>query len=122
MPIYTEKDDKLNVKLTGTENDITIRLDCYYGTKASLAFGDNQLLNCGDTLKIRSDAGASGRITFSGSCSNPQGGTIKVTHTVLRGEEVLFTYTFPNDYTGTPPYSATDKTPSYEFRINFTQS
>ena len=122
MAIFTEQKEKLNLQLSDSDNDVNITVDCFNGTIASVAFNNNRivLVHCGETMLIGKASRLKGKmIKFNGSADNPDGNAIKVTHNIFEVEGNQIDYTFPDDYTGDPPYDSDDDNPSYTFFVNF---
>lgn len=122
MSIYKEKKERLNLKLSDSDNDVNITVDCFNGTVASVTFKNPKILevHCGETKRIGKSSGLRGKtIKFSGAANNPDGNKIKITHKIFEVGKDQITYTFPDDYSGVPPYDNNDDNPSYTFYVNF---
>lgn len=122
MAIYKEQPSKLNHVLSDSDNPVKIKIDCFYGTVASVSFYHNGLksINCGETTVIGKASELKGvTIEFNGAANNPDGQAVKVSHTIFEENGNTTTYTFPNDYTGTPEFDPNDENPDYKFFVNF---
>jgi hypothetical protein len=122
MDEYVEISGKLVFRITNPERDVTIKVDCQYGTLAKVSFYTNNLITVGCGQKAIIDKAHKLQmrtLTFIGSSGNPGGGKIKIIHTISEegGNELV--YTFPDDYTGQPPFDEHDQQPSYEFPVYF---
>lgn len=122
MDEYVEIPGKLVFKITNPEKNIRIKVDCQYGTLAKVSFYTFALVTvgCGETKIIEKVQKLQKRtVTFNGSSGNPGGGRIKIIHTISEegGNELV--YTFPDDYTGQPPFDESDQEPSYVFPVYF---
>ncbi|MBL4708214.1 MAG: hypothetical protein JKY48_07225 [Flavobacteriales bacterium] len=122
MPIYREKENKLNLTVSDSDNIVSIEIECQNGTIASAAFTSNAAVNvtCGNSATVSTASNLKDDYDiFSCIASNPNGDEIKVVHTIKEANGQEIKYTFPDDYTGSTPYNTTDLTPSYEFTVNF---
>lgn len=120
--LYTEKEGKNTITISGTDNLIKLRVDCQYGTLASVSFYSLKLVmvGCGKAETVRLARDLKGKtIEFNGSAGNPDGGQLKIIHTIYEENGNKLTYIFPDDYTGTPDFNATDKQLSYVFCVKF---
>jgi hypothetical protein len=120
MPLFKEKDDKLSLPLADS-GVVKIKIDCLNGTivKARFHFNDFKSLECGQTVEIGSSAGLKNKsIKVKGSAQNPDRDKIKIQHTVFDESGNSVSYTFPDDYTGSPEYANPPNNIDYEFKIN----
>lgn len=121
MAIYKEKQDKLNINLTNSDNLVKIKVDCYYGTVASVSFYHESLktVQCGETEVIgKAKDLNNSTIEFNGTANNPDGAQIKIVHTIYEGPGETVTYTFSDDYSGIPDFNSDDEHPDYKFFLN----
>jgi len=123
MPIYKERDDKLELIVDNSDNMVKIKVDCYNGTLISLSYdnGNIRTVHCGETEEIgdAEDLKIKSPIEFVGSASNPDGEKIKVEISIFDDDDHSISYTFPDDYTGSPEYDDNDENPTYRFFVNF---
>jgi len=122
MCIYKEKPDKLNLNVTNSNQEVKIKLDCYFGTVASVSFYHNGLktINCGEEETIDEATNIKGsQDEFNGKANNPNNQQIRVVHTIYEVGGDSIEYIFPDDYTGNPPYDPNDKNPDYKFFVNY---
>ncbi|MBE0573609.1 hypothetical protein IH575_01765 [Candidatus Dojkabacteria bacterium] len=122
MPVFREKSDKLNLILSNGSNDVKIKVDCYYGTQVSVSFYHKSLvtLSCGNTKKIENSNSLKGKsITFNGAANNPNGGQIKIIHTIWEENGNSIEYAIPEDFSGEIAWDSNNINPSYEFQVNF---
>lgn len=122
MSEYNEQDRKLTFS-TSSNRNINLSVDCQLGTIAEVSFYTDELktVGCGDTVKIgNSDELKNKRIEFNGASGNPESNPVKVIHTIEEEEGEKISYTFPDDYTGTPEFNEDDQEPSYVFYVHFT--
>lgn len=122
MDEYVEIPGKLVFRITNPARDIRIKVDCQYGTLAKVSFYRNNLITVGCGEKGIVDKARSLQmrtVTFNGSSGNPGGGKIRIIHTISEegGNELV--YTFPDDYTGQPPFDEQDQEPVYVFPVYF---
>jgi hypothetical protein len=125
MSIYTEKLEKNSLKVSDSSNLVMFKVDCQYGTTASVAFYQNGLkkVRCGKEVTIGKASDLNGlTISFNGSSGNPGKGQIKIIHTFYEEGGTKLIYIFPDDYTGSPDFNEQDAQPSYEFYIKFIKS
>ena len=111
MPIYKEKPDKLNFAAIESDETVIIALTNEYGTMTSITYGwptkninNNHLSDEIGTYQLLKN----NTVGFFGESSNPDGSnnSLKVTVSQAGNPQVL-TYHFPNDYSGTEPYTNT---------------
>jgi hypothetical protein len=122
MAIYVEKPEKLNLAVSNSDNPVKLKVDCQYGTVASVAFNFNgrKTVRYGNEIVIGSANALKGkRIKFTGISSNPERGKIKTIHEIFEKGGNSLTYVFPDYYTGDPVFNTGDAQPTYEFTINF---
>lgn len=122
MAIYVENKDRNILVITVDGGDVEFKIDCQYGTYASVSFFYKGLktVGCGQNVIIGNTSELKGKnITFNGASGNPDGGKIRIIHTCYEIGGNTLTYIFPDDYTGIPPYDENDKEPSYKFFIKF---
>ncbi len=122
MDEYVERKGKLVFRVSGLNNPVKIKVDCQYGTLAGVSFyyyglktvkcGEEVLIGKGQDLKNQS-------LEFSGASGNPDGGRLKIIHTIYEIGGNFVVYTFPDEYTGKPPFDLKDQEPSYVFTVNF---
>jgi len=120
MPIYKERDDKLSFQVPDT-GEIKIKIDCYDGTivRGSFHFNDFKHVNCGQTVVIGSAQGLKGKaIKVKGAAQNPDRNPVKIQHTIFDDQGNSVSYTFPDNYSGTPEYTSPPANVDYEFKIN----
>jgi hypothetical protein len=122
MAIYTEKLNKLNLVVSNSSNPVKITVDCINGTLVSVFFdlGSIKKVHCDETELIGPAKNLKGNaIEFDGLASNPGSDAIKLIHTIVEEGGSKIIYTFPDDYSGVPPYNKEDLDPSYSFFVNF---
>jgi len=122
MNEYVEKEGKLVFRISGLNNPVQIKVDCQYGTLSKVSFFHNGLetVGCGEEDTIGAGQNLKHHtIEFNGASGNPDGGKIKIIHTIYETGGNSLVYTFPDDYTGKPPYDLNDQEPSYVFTVNF---
>ncbi len=122
MAIYIEKKEKLNLNVSNPDNDVKITVDCYIGTVAEVAVDTGRIITigCGETKTIGIASALKGiTLAFDGDADNPDNNQIKISHKIFEVDGNEINYTFPDDYTGNPPYDNADKNPSYTFFVNF---
>lgn len=123
MEQYKEEKDKNILEVSNSNNSIKLKVDCQYGTIASVGFihnGRSKKVRCRKKKVIGSAAELKGKtFKFKGASGNPNRGQIKIIHTAFEegGNELI--YTFPDDYSGTPNFEEDDQEPSYQFYIKF---
>lgn len=120
--LYIEKEDKNKVIITATDHPIKLRVDCQYGTMASVSFFFQRLVtvHCGETKTIGTGRELKGKtVVFNVSAGNPGGGPVKIIFTVYEENGNKLVYAFPDDYTGSPVYNPADDSPSIEFAVIF---
>ena len=118
MPVYIEKKDKLKLKVSNTDKQIKIKVECYNGTIVTVKFFDNIFKNvyCGETRVIGTAAELKGKtLIFTGIAKNPNGEIVKIKHTIFEVGGNKVTYTFPDGYTGEPDFNSADPLPDYHF-------
>ncbi len=121
MPVYKEQEDKLTFNLADTDEEVTITLTDYQGTRVSVSYGfpPKRVNNDSPNGVVGTYATLKGKtITFTGSANNPLENNNRVKHTIQRGTQVL-DYTFSDDYTGAPDYEDTSGNISYQFKVKF---
>jgi hypothetical protein len=119
MPIYVENPDKLNLQISDSQIDVIIKVNCYCGTRTTVAF-ESGYAKCKKSVVIGKASELKGQtVLFSGSAYNALDNNIRVKHTIQEenGNELI--YIFPDDYAGNPEYPLSDENPTYEFTVNF---
>jgi len=123
MGEYTEKTKKNLLILSSSDGNVSLTVDCQFGTISEVSFYHNELktAGCGETVIIGTASSLKGKtIEFNGASGNPSGGQIKIIHTVKEESGKSISYTFPKDYNGSPEFDDSDKEPSYVFYVKFT--
>jgi len=119
--MYTEKKDKLILKLSDSDKLVKIKVDCCYGTIVTIKFtsGSRKTVECGEICTIGKASDLKGKkIRFTGVAKNPDGEEVKITHTFYEVGGKRKTYTFPGGYTGQPEFNNADEFPDYRFYLN----
>ena len=122
MAIFTEKSDKLNLSVSGTDNLVKITVNCFNGTLNKLSFywKKSRLVSCGQTIEIDTAKELKNKkIEFTGLASNPGADNIKIEHLIFEENGNTIRYIFPDEYTGTPAFDNNESTPTYTFIVNF---
>ena len=121
MAVYKELEEKLKLALSDSDSDVKIKVDCYNGTVAAVSFYINGLkkARCGKTEVIGKASELKGtQVEFNGAANNPGDGEIKIEHSIYMESGNSITYTFPDDYTGAPPFDSDDENVGYKFHVN----
>lgn len=126
MPRFIEKDDKLNLNVSASDNFVKITVNRYNGTDVDIAakyedrsrkkIPDNSgsyTIELGKAIELKGQ-----KIKFTGSAENPGGDSNRITHTIFEDGGNSISYTFSEDYTGTPDYDGSAH-PTYIFIVNF---
>lgn len=127
MPIYKEKKEKLNLIISNNDNLVKITVNTFNNTIAPVHIylsgeidkmvpddNNNNTVVIGKASELKDKT-----IIFRSTASNPDGNSIKVSHTIFEEGGNSLTYTFPDDYTGILPYDHSDLIQSYKFYVNF---
>ena len=118
---YVEKESRLNLDVTNSDNEIKFQIDCFNGTQANVSLfnGDEKELLCGEAKSIGKASALKGKTVFViGAADNPDGEAIKIVHKIFETNGNSLTYIFPDDYTGTPQFDKKDDHPDYKLFIN----
>ena len=122
MPEFKEREDKLTLVLSATDNPVKLKVDCQFGTIANVSCIHEELISvpCGEEKTFGETSNLKGEtIEFNGASGNPSGSDVKIIHTVYEQNGNKIIYTFPDDYTGEPEFDSNDLEPSYVFYIKF---
>jgi hypothetical protein len=122
MPIYKEKKEKLTLEIISNERPVNIRVACYYGTTSEISYYLNDLkeVPIGEEVKLGTGSELKGkRLLFTSAASNKDGLEIKLDFTLTQEGTEPLTYTFPEDYTGTPDFNTEDQEPTHQFHVKF---
>jgi hypothetical protein len=124
MAICREKEDKLQLAVSNSDNEVKIKVDCYKGTITTVKFidshgikkyvkeGKTEIVGKASELKNKSSL-------FTGSPRNLGGENIVVEHTIFEDNGKFIIYKFPHDYTGTPDYDKNEENPTHKFTVSF---
>jgi len=121
--IYEEMPDKLELDLSESQGPVILKVTCFNQTVTIVRYhylGLHKLL-CGEEGQVGNSQGLKGKTRlYTGSANNPAQGAIKVQHefTAPNGKKLI--YTFPDDYTGAPPFPTSDKNPTWQFLVKYT--
>ena len=117
MAIYRENKEKLRKTLLG-HSTVRLTVNCYLGTIVNVETQDVEF-TCAESKAIGDEVQLKGnRIKVTGTPRTPEGEEIRVEH-IFDSPSGTKTYTFPDDYTGSPPYNPTDTNVTYIFYMNF---
>ena len=117
--MYHEK-DPIRIPVPDTDYRITLSVECLNGTVANVSFPPGSNCGCGGTERIGIGVALKGKtVRFTGGGNNPGGGPFRVRHVFKEEGAVIGTYTFPDDYNGTPPFDPADQHPDYTFKVHF---
>ncbi len=122
MSEYIEQSDKYTFP-TSSHRKVNFSVDCHHGTIAEVSFFNDELktVGCGEQITIgNGDELKDQIIEFNGASGNPDDSLIKVTHIIEEEDGDSMSYTFPDDFTGTPDFDDDDDEPSYTFYVHFT--
>lgn len=120
--IYREKGDKLTLFLSQNENAVKIKIKCFNCTFGKLRFHFNDFIGVdfGETKVIgKSNLLKDKTIKFKAVAQNMDENNIKIIHTIYEENGNSLSYTFPDDYTGTPQYNNSSQIIDYEFTVKF---
>lgn len=120
--VYREKDEKLELQVSGSEAEVSLKVTCYHGTIVKVSYSNlgPKTLSCGEKGNVGKENTLKGaRRLYTGSGNNPLEGKFRVVHEFSAPGGVKLTYTFPDDYTGENAFDESDENPTFQFIMNY---
>ncbi len=122
MSVYDEKMDKFSFITSNSGKPVKLKVETHYGTLVSVALKKESTITVheDEEKEIGNNGDLKGKtMIFAGVSGNPDNGQIKIIHTISQQDGNTISYTFPDDYTGSPNFNNSDKQPSYFFYVKF---